>query len=67
MLSPDSHVAYHKYERPKDDDDDDSALSQFPGPRERDQWMNRDRNEVISVDRNEVISVDRKRKLVERR
>jgi len=58
VLSPDSHVAYQKYERPKDDDDD-SALSQHPGPGKWDRWMNRDRNAVISV--------DRKRKLVERR
>jgi hypothetical protein len=57
VLSPDSHVACHKYERPKDDDD--RALSQLPGPGERDQWTKRDRKEVMSV--------DRKRKLVERR
>jgi hypothetical protein len=58
VLSPDSHSACHKYERPKDDDDD-SALSQFPGQEKRDQWMNKDRNALISV--------DRKRKQVERR
>jgi hypothetical protein len=57
VLSPDSHVAYHKYERPKGDDD--SALSQLPEQGEQDQWMNRDRIAVISV--------DRKRKLAERR
>jgi hypothetical protein len=57
VLSPDSHVAYHKYERPEDDDD--SALSRLPGPGGRDQWMNSNRNAAISV--------DRKRKLVERR
>jgi hypothetical protein len=57
MLSPDSHSACHKYERPKDDDD--SALSQLPGQGKRDQWMNKDRNALISV--------DKKRKQVERR
>jgi hypothetical protein len=58
VLSPESHAAYRKYERPSDDDAA-SALSQLPGPGKEDQRMNRDINEVTSV--------DRKRKLVERR
>jgi len=59
VLSPDSHVGYHKYERVLKTSTTARCLSQLPVTGKRDQWMNRDRNAVISV--------DRKRKLVERR